>query len=226
MSTIFITGIDTNVGKTVATGLFARFLHRSGRSVITQKVVQTGCERISEDIETHRRLMGIPLTRWDEEGVTCPYIFKFPASPHLAARLEQVEIQPERIVKKTKLLEEAFDYVLLEGTGGFYVPLTDATTTLDYVAKQRYPLVIVSSGKLGSINHTLLTLEAAKQRRLTVLGILYNAYPVEHPTITEDSQHVFRRFLKQFGYRDVLIPIPQIVPGNDIPDIDCSELIK
>ena len=88
MPTIAITGIDTGVGKTLITGLFARHLRAAGHSVITQKLVQTGCAGMSEDILLHRRLMGIDLTDADRQGITCPYVFALPASPHLAASAE------------------------------------------------------------------------------------------------------------------------------------------
>ena len=89
---IFITGIDTNIGKTFATGLLARALARKGERVITQKMVQTGCEQVSEDIEMHRKLQGIPFTEEDREGLTCPYIFSYPCSPHMAAERDGREL--------------------------------------------------------------------------------------------------------------------------------------
>ena len=89
MGIVFVTGIDTGIGKSVATGLMARWLAQRGRTVITQKLVQTGCRGpVAEDIAVHRRLMGTGLLDVDRDGTTCPCIFAYPASPHLAARLE------------------------------------------------------------------------------------------------------------------------------------------
>jgi dethiobiotin synthetase len=82
---LFISGIDTNVGKTVATGMIAKALAKAGKKVITQKMIQTGCEHVSEDIEAHRQIQGIPFTDEDTRGLTCPYIFTYPCSPHMAA---------------------------------------------------------------------------------------------------------------------------------------------
>ena len=98
MSVIFITGIDTGAGKSIATGLIARYLYKNNKSVITQKIVQTGCEKISEDIALHRKIMGIDLNEDDKKGLTCPYTFKYPASPHLAAQMEQKEIDLDVVV--------------------------------------------------------------------------------------------------------------------------------
>ena len=82
---LFISGIDTNVGKTVATGMIAKALAKAGKKVITQKMIQTGCEHVSEDIEAHRQIQGLPFTDEDTQGLTCPYIFTYPCSPHMAA---------------------------------------------------------------------------------------------------------------------------------------------
>ncbi|MDD5728854.1 MAG: ATP-dependent dethiobiotin synthetase BioD, partial [Victivallales bacterium] len=83
-NTYFIGGIDTDVGKTIVCGLLARYLRSAGISHISAKLVQTGCEDIADDIITHRKLEGIALLPEDRNQGTCPYIFKFPASPHLA----------------------------------------------------------------------------------------------------------------------------------------------
>ncbi len=224
MPTIAIVGIDTNVGKTIVTGLLGRFLLAAGRTVITQKIAQTGCVGISDDIALHRRLMGIELTDEDRQGATCPYLFALPASPHLAAQQEQKKIEPERIAAATRQLEARYEYVLLEGVGGLYVPLNDEITLLDYIAERRYPLIVVSSAKLGSINHTLLTLEAAHTRKSDVLGIIYNLHPAEHPLIVEDSQRVFRQYLQRFGFPETVIAMPAIEMNQPIQEIDFSPL--
>ncbi|GAK52262.1 dethiobiotin synthetase [Candidatus Moduliflexus flocculans] len=224
MPTIAIVGIDTNVGKTIVTGLIGNYLLRAGHTVITQKIAQTGCVGMSEDIALHRRLMGMELTEEDRLGTTCPYMFALPASPHLSAQQEHQRIEPERIAAATRQLEARYEYVLLEGVGGLYVPLNDDIALLDYLAEQQYPLIVVSSAKLGSINHTLLTLEAARNRALSVLGIVYNLYPAEHPLIVEDSQRVFRQYLKRFGYAETVIAMPAIEMNHPIPAIDFAPL--
>ncbi|MCK5071639.1 MAG: dethiobiotin synthase, partial [Desulfocapsa sp.] len=91
---ICISGIDTDIGKTIATGLLAKALLSQGYSVITQKVAQTGCTGISEDILKHRELMDTGLYPEDTNGLTCPYVFSKPCSPHLAAELSQTQIDP------------------------------------------------------------------------------------------------------------------------------------
>ena len=173
----FISGIDTSVGKTAATGAIAKALAQAGKRVITQKMIQTGCEQVSEDIEEHRRIQGIPVTEEDREGWTCPYIFSYPCSPHMAAAKDGRTIDLQVITQATERLRERYEYVLLEGAGGLMVPNDFQSLTIDYIRDQGYPLILVTSGKLGSINHTLLSLFAAEQYGIPVKAIVYNQYP-------------------------------------------------
>ena len=173
----FISGIDTSVGKTAATGAIAKALAQAGKRVITQKTIQTGCEQVSEDIEEHRRIQGIPFTEEDREGWTCPYIFSYPCSPHMAAAKDGRTIDLQVITQATERLRERYEYVLLEGAGGLMVPNDFQSLTIDYIRDQGYPLILVTSGKLGSINHTLLSLFAAEQYGIPVKAIVYNQYP-------------------------------------------------
>ena len=120
---IVICGIDTGVGKSVVTGLLARHLLDQGKKVITQKPVQTGCDDRSEDILLHRKLMGADYHAFDEQQLTCPYCFPFPASPHLAAKLAGMEIDPAELDRTTDILAEQVDQLIIEAAGGLMVPL-------------------------------------------------------------------------------------------------------
>ncbi|OOF59384.1 dethiobiotin synthase [Rodentibacter myodis] len=195
---IFISGIDTDVGKTIATGILAKQLMLQGFSVITQKMIQTGCRKIAEDLLVHRKIQGIALTEDDLNGTTCPYLFEYPCSPHLAAKREAYVIDTKKIEKSTALLAEKYDYVLLEGAGGLMVPYNEYDTSLDYIQAQGYPLMLVTSGKLGSINHTLLSLEACKTRNICVLRVLYNLYPEYDPIISEDTRRYLENYLARY----------------------------
>ena len=118
-----------------------------------------------------------------------PEIFSYPCSPHLASRIDGRPIDFDKIERATEELSRRYDVVLLEGAGGLMVPLTDELLTIDY---------IVTSGKLGSINHTLLSLEAIKNRGIKLDTVLYNLYPtVEDRTIQEDTQLFIQRYLKK-----------------------------
>ena len=181
MSVLFVSGIDTDIGKTYATGLLAKALMQQGVNVITQKLVQTGISKqadgelgIADDILSHRQLMGMPLQPCDLDFTTCPYRYEKPASPHLSAALANRPLNINVITDATKALQADYDVVLLEGAGGLLVPINEQLLTLDYVAEQSYPIVLVTSGRLGSINHTLLSLEAIKSRGLMIHSVIYN----------------------------------------------------
>lgn len=220
---IFITGIDTNIGKTFATGMLARALARQGKRVITQKMVQTGCEGFSEDIEMHRQIQGIPLTEEDREGLTCPYVFSYPCSPHMAAERDGRELEMAVVTAATRRLQERYDYVLLEGAGGLMVPNDFHSLAIDYVKAQEYPAVLVTSGRLGSINHTLLNLFACRQYDIPVRAILYNRYPQTDALITANTWEYLTRHLADNSPATALVSLPDLSAGEE-EDVDVGWL--
>ena len=207
----FVSGIDTDAGKSYATGIIARRMLDESKRVITQKLIQTGNVGHSEDIDLHRKLMGIDYTAEDKTGLTMPEIFSYPASPHLASRLDNRPIDFEKIDDATEQLSELYDVVLLEGAGGLMVPLTEELLTIDYLAAKGYPLIFITSGKLGSINHTLLSLEAIRSRGIQLDTVAYNLYPsVEDKTIQEDTQNFMEQYLKKHFPETKFVVIPDI----------------
>ena len=227
MSTVFVTGIDTDSGKTCAAGLLARYVLTTGRSVITQKLVQTGCSGMAADIIEHRRLMGTPCTQHDRDGTTCPYVLRFAASPHLAARLENQRIDPARLTQATRRLQSLYDVVIVEGVGGVSVPLTDELILLDYVAERGYPVVLVTSPRLGSINHTLMSIELLSARKLRIIGLVYNRFHDAEPAIVRDSRRVFAASLHRAGHAGaVIIDMPRVDHDCPTPDVDFSPLFS
>lgn len=196
---IAVSGIDTGIGKSAATGHLARTLASTGLRVITQKVAQTGGEGISADIAAHRVIMGIGLQAADLDGTTCPYVFPFPASPHLAAARDGREIDLLVIRRSTCMLQKQYDLVLLEGAGGLLVPLNDSLLLADYLRDAGYPLVLVTSPRLGSINHTLLSLEACRSRGIELRALVYNRFEEEDDAIADDTRRVIARWLHRNG---------------------------
>ncbi|MCM1178096.1 MAG: dethiobiotin synthase [Bacteroidales bacterium] len=192
----FVSGIDTNVGKSYATGWIARQWNEKGIRTITQKLIQTGNTGMSEDIELHRQIMGCGLLPEDMEGLTMPEIFTYPCSPHLAAEIDGRPIDFGKIEKASADLSERFDAVLLEGAGGLMVPLTRDMLTIDYAASKGYPVIFVTSGRLGSINHTLLGLEAIKSRGMKLKALAFNGFPHEDDeTIENDTKAYLKNVL-------------------------------
>lgn len=185
---LFITGIGTDVGKSWATGWLARELHRQGIDSVTQKFVQTGCVGRSEDIETHRRIMGIDPLPEDKDLTTAPQIFSYPCSADLAARIDGRRFDPEAVARATARLERRYDAVLIEGAGGLMVPLDGFYTTLDYVRHHRLPTAVVTNGQLGSISNTLLTLGALHHAGVDLWGVIYNPWFDRDKTICDDTR--------------------------------------
>ena len=196
-SVYFISGIDTGVGKTVVTGLLAKQLKEKGVNVITQKLAQTGCSGIADDILEHRKIANMELQHVDLDFTTCPFIYDFPGSPHLSAELEGKLIDIKKVTENTAKLLQQYDIVLLEGAGGLMVPISFNQLTINYIASKKIPLILVTTPKLGSINHTLLSLEACLSRNIEVVALIYNEYLEEPSPISNDSRRVFKEYLAQ-----------------------------
>lgn len=208
---IFVSGIHTDAGKSYATGWLANELRRQGHSVITQKFVQTGNADLSEDIDVHRRLMGLPLLPEDLDHTTAPVIFSYPCSPQLAAEIDGREIDLELIDRCTERLMERYDVVLVEGAGGLMVPLTDDFLTIDYVTSRHLPLVLVTNGTLGSINHTLLSLEAIAARGIELRAVIYNShFDSADERIAADTVGFLRRWLERHHPGTPLLVCPSL----------------
>lgn len=211
---IFVGGIDTEIGKTVVTGWLARQWLDEGVDVITQKLVQTGCVGVSDDILLHRRIMGCGLFDEDHGGDTMPALYRYPASPHLAARLEGRALDLDAIDSATTRLRQRHERVLVEGAGGLMVPLTEQLLTIDYVARRGWPLLLVTSGRLGSINHTLLSLEAVAARGIALHGIAWNSRDDGSDEVIAAES---RRFIREWTQ----VRFPQ-ARWYDVPRIDLS----
>lgn len=205
----FISGIDTGIGKTYTTGYLAKLWNEQGQKTITQKLIQTGNTDISEDIEQHREIMGMGWFPEDQSKLTMPEIFTYPASPHLATQIDGREIDFQKIADATQQLAEKYDLVLLEGAGGLMVPLTTELLTIDYIAEKKFPVILVSSGRLGSINHTLLSLEALKIRGLELYALAYNLNDESQDAlISQDTAAYLKAYLAQHFPKALWIDIP------------------
>lgn len=205
----FVSGIDTGIGKTYTTGYLAKVWNEQNISTITQKLIQTGNVEISEDIEKHREIMQTGWLPEDQNQLTMPEIFSYPASPHLASRLDGRAINFSAIQSATDILSQRYERVLLEGAGGVMVPLTEDLLTIDYIQQQNYPVILVSSGRLGSINHTILSLEILKQRGIELYALAYNLNAeAADSLISQDTANYLKNYLKQNFKAALWIDIP------------------
>jgi len=187
MRGLFVTGTDTGVGKTVVCGLLAAYLRDRGMRAVTQKWVQTGAGDAPADLAEHRRLMGLAgMPYGDELADLCPYRFAFPASPHLAAEREGKVVEARVIEDAYRRLAASHDVVLVEGTGGFLVPLSAGLSAAEPVARLGLSALVVVGNRLGCINHALLTAEAVRSRGIALIGMIFNRVPSPGPAAPEE----------------------------------------
>ena len=199
MKGIFVTGTDTEVGKTVITGLLGKYLLDKGYNVITQKWIQTGCPNtLASDVKLHLKIMR--RDKNDLDGYTrfiSPYVFKVPCSPHLASQIENKIINPDKIKKSFKLLSRYFDFTIAEGIGGVLVPFNKKSLVIDIVKELDLTVLVVAQNKLGAINHTLLTIEALEKRKIKILGIIFNNPKKEDKRILQDNPFIIKALANQ-----------------------------
>jgi dethiobiotin synthetase len=180
---VFVTGTGTEVGKTVVAAAIARTMAADGKHVAVFKPAVTG---LDEGVEPDHALLRRASVSDQSDEEIAPYRYGPPASPHLAAALASEEIDPERLRHAAAAAAEGADAIVCEGVGGLLVPLSPTYLVRDLAVDLTYPLVVVASPGLGMINHTLLTLEAARAAGLDVAAIVLTPWP-EEPTEIERS---------------------------------------
>jgi dethiobiotin synthetase len=197
---VFVTGTGTEVGKTVVAAVVAHTLAARGREVAVFKPAVTGLDEqpadgptsgAPGDLSAHRPLADHELLRLaagsgqsDEE--IAPYRYGPPASPHLAAAMAGEEIDPARLLEAAQSAADGIDALVCEGVGGLLVPLSPGYLVRDLAVDLGYPLVIAASPGLGTINHTLLTIESARAAGLEVASVILTPWP-DQPTAVERS---------------------------------------
>jgi len=129
----------------------------------------------SKDVSLHLKLINKRKQELKNHlADVSPYTFKFPSSPHLASSLEKRKISIERIKNSFESLTKSFDFVVVEGVGGVLVPLTKRKLVIDIAKELNLSVLVVVGNKLGAINHTLLTIEALKTRKIKIVGVVFN----------------------------------------------------
>ena len=169
---LFVTGTDTGVGKTVVTGALAAVLRADGVDVGVAKPVQSGAERNDLDGDTAvlRALSGVP----DSTDQINAYAFSEPLAPLIASRRAGVGVEIDRCIELVEALARTHTAVLVEGAGGLHVPVGEHWTMADLMIRLCLPVLVVARATLGTINHTVLTVEAIRARGLRVAGVVIN----------------------------------------------------
>jgi len=192
MPGLFIAGTDTGVGKTVVTAGLAAYLRKRGLDCAVMKPVESGCLPGACDSDAHylKRITGSP----DEVDLINPYRFEAPLAPGVASRLEGIEIRFDRIAEAFARLKSFHAHVLVEGAGGLRVPLSGDKDILDLIQFLKIPVLLVGRLSLGTINHTLLSLEVLSQRDIPVAGVVLNTVAEERDLSTQYNLETLSRW--------------------------------
>jgi len=207
---IFITGVDTNVGKTFVSIGLCLAAKNKGLKVGYYKPFQSGAykennEKIAPDIHE--------LKKYDTKiDSKYSYLFKGEVSPHLATILEEKEVDINKIKKDFINFSSDKDYTVIEGAGGLYCPAYKGNLFSDIIKNLSQEIIIVTTPSLGRLNHTLMTIECAKMQNIKIKGLIINQMP-NNPT---KSEEYFIKELKMFTDCKILSIIPKIsTPTKD-----------
>lgn len=215
---LFITGTDTEVGKTLVTTLLMAALRRHGKQVLGMKPVAAGCEETAkgwrnDDVEALRNAASFPV----ERNLMNPYRFLPPISPHLAAAQAGVTIDLGLIGANLERLRRRADIVLVEGAGGWHAPLGPKTTMADLAGALALPVILVVGLRLGCLSHALLSAEAINRRGLTLAGWVANAV-APHMACREENLATLQERLTA----PLLGIVPHLAAGAGDPAADLA----
>jgi dethiobiotin synthetase len=185
----FITGTDTNVGKTYVTCLLIEALRREGKSVVGYKPVSCGDRA---DAVAMLQASADPSLTIEEIN---PVYLKAPAAPYVAAMLENKRLDLKALRSGFDQLAARFDTVLVEGAGGWEVPVNDIMTMADFAQALALPVIVVVNNKLGALNHTILTVRNLQARQMTCAGIILNQVADERDPASISNRAMLERFL-------------------------------
>ena len=197
---IFVTGTDTDVGKTVITAGLAAVMQSLGYEISVYKPFQSGAiegnkQLISPDLSFVKQIDDNIKTKYS-------YIMKAPTTPSVAAELEGIVIDKKKVLKDFGELKQTSDIVITEGAGGLMVPVNNELLMSDIVKMLNLPVVIVARATLGTINHTLMTVKMAQSMGINVLGVIINRYPLNtKDKAIKTAPSLIRKFsgVKLFG---------------------------
>jgi dethiobiotin synthetase len=202
---VFVTGTDTEVGKSVLAASLCAALAARGERVAAFKPVMTGLEEEAGEFGRDHELLASAANSGQTPDDVAPYRFGPPVSPHLAAELAGVTIEPAELVAAAR----GHELVVCEGVGGLLVPITPGYLVRDLAVDLGLPVVIAARPGLGTINHSLLTVEAARAAGLQVAGVVMTPWP-EAPTPMQRSN---RASVEQLG-RVAVSGLPRATPDG------------
>jgi dethiobiotin synthetase len=184
---VFVTGTDTGVGKTLVTATAASALKAQGVNAGVMKPIAAG-PADGHELSDPDWLLSVTETR-DAADLVTPYRFQLAAAPLVAASHANVAIDPTRITQALQTLSSRHDCVLVEGIGGVLVPITTDLFVVDLIKRLGLPVLLVTRPGLGSINHTLLTLDCLRTRGVPILGLVFNC-PARPSSVPDESETI------------------------------------
>lgn len=209
----FITGTDTEVGKTLIAGALILQLQSKGIKSVGYKPVAAGIREvnkkfINEDVQT-LLMVSQQIAPHLESSDICPYILKEAAAPHIVAEQSDLELDINVMIRQYQSLQDSFDTVVVEGAGGFLVPINEQSSLGDFAQVIQLPVILVVSIKLGCINHALLTAEAIVRRGLKLEGWVANCIATDSGFNQQNIATIDRMLDSQYQAR-LLGIIPQL----------------
>jgi dethiobiotin synthetase len=193
MRGLFVTGTDTGAGKSIVAAAICAALAERGERVAAFKPVVTGLSEPAADFPPDHELLARAAGGGQSPGDVAPYRYDPPLSPHLAAELAGETIEPARLVAAARALSADADGLVAEGVGGLLVPITPGYLIRDLARDLGMPVVVTARTGLGTINHSLLTVEAARAVGLTVAGIVMTPWPAEPAQIERSNRATVER---------------------------------
>ena len=194
-TSVFVTGTDTGIGKTWVVCQLVRWLSQQGYDIGIQKWVETGWDGSPTDYDSYLEVLP-QLSEMPVEDVV-PYRLKFPASPHLAARMENVSLDFDVCQRAYNRMISRYECVLVEGAGGCKVPVSMDQTLVDWIQHMAMPIILVVGNQLGCINHTLLTLDVLRHYQLDVQAVVMNDMGVPASAIEQDNPSIISQFCSE-----------------------------
>jgi dethiobiotin synthetase len=191
---IFVTATDTGVGKTVLAAAICAALAERGKKVAAFKPVVTGMDEEPDEWPRDHELLAQVATVRQEPSDVAPLSFGPAVSPHLAAEMAGDTIEPHELAAAARSAGDDADALVVEGVGGILVPLTPGYLVRDLAVELDLPLLIVARPGLGTINHTLLTIEAARAVGLDVAGVVITPWPDEPDEMVRSNKETIERF--------------------------------
>lgn len=222
---VFITATDTGVGKTLVASALVRCLIQQGIDVGVMKPIETGVSRSRKLQSDGARLRKSAGTR-DPMTDVCPYVFRLPVAPLSAARAEGKTVQMATILRTFRTLRQKHTFMVVEGVGGIYVPITQSLNLSNLIYQMRLPAIVVGRSGVGGINHALLTLHALRDQNIPVVALVLNQQRPVRTKIARAQEQSTINLLRRLAGVSIVGPLPYAPTMNRSWDDGLTDFAK